>query len=62
MTMMRRCWRGARFALLALVLAGLAGCSEPHVYGSIGVSSGYHGHGRWGGGIGTSISVGGRIF
>jgi hypothetical protein len=43
---------------LALCL-GLASCEEPRVYGSVGFSSysgGYHG-----GGIGTSVSIGGRI-
>ena len=54
-------------ALLALAMASLSGCDDPHVYGSIGVSSGY-GYGGYGGyrgyggsGVRTSISVGGRI-
>lgn len=52
--------------LLAVVLAGLtaslSGCSDPNVYGSIGISSGYGGY--YGGGgphVRTSISIGGRI-
>lgn len=48
--------------LLISLLAGLSGCSDPQVYGSVGVSSGYGGHGGWGSPrMHTSISVGGRI-
>jgi len=47
------------------VAAGLGGCDDPQVYGSIGVSSGYSSWGgaRHGGGprVGGSISIGGRI-
>lgn len=44
---------------LLLLLSGLmASCEEPRVYGSVGYSS-YSG--GYGGGMGTSISVGGRI-
>ncbi|GAB3285214.1 hypothetical protein GCM10027297_27120 [Parahaliea aestuarii] len=52
-----------RLAALSVLVLGLSACSDPHVYGSIGISTGYSswGHGGWGGGIGTSISVGGRI-
>ena len=41
--------------------SSLAGCDDPHVYGSIGVSS--YGGGYYGGGprVGGSISIGGRI-
>jgi hypothetical protein len=49
--------------LLLLLLAGpLAGCDDPQVYGSIGVSS-YHGSGYYGGGprVGGSVVIGGRI-
>ncbi len=46
--------------MLLLVLSGLlASCEEPRVYGSVGYSS-YSG--GYGGGFGTSISVGGRIY
>jgi hypothetical protein len=52
-------------ALRALAILGaalaLTGCEAPAVYGSVGVSS-YSGYGGFGGGIGTSFSVGGRIF
>lgn len=64
---MKTSWLIVRVTLLTLILAGLSGCSDPHVYGSIGVSSGYssyggYGRGGWGGpGLSTSISIGGRI-
>ncbi len=49
--------------LLALAMLSLSGCSDPHVYGNIGISSGFGGyHGGHGSGISTSISIGGRIF
>ena len=51
--------------ILLMACATLPGCSNPQVYGSIGVSSGYGGYGSYGGWGGsrvhTSISVGGRI-
>jgi hypothetical protein len=48
--------------LLTIATASLSGCSDPHVYGSIGVSSGFGGyHGGYGPRVRTSISVGGRI-
>ena len=47
-------------AMLLVALSGLmASCEEPRVYGSVGYSS-YSG--GYGGGFGTSISVGGRIY
>ena len=52
-----------RWALLALALSVLAGCDDPNVYGSVGVSTGFS-SGHWGGSgtrVHTSISVGGRI-
>jgi hypothetical protein len=53
----------AGFCLVVALGAGLSGCSDPHVYGSIGVSSGYGGYyGGHGPRVNTSISVGGRIF
>ena len=57
--------RGA-FLLVAALVLSLAGCSDPQVYGSVGVSSGYGGYyggGYYGGGprMHTSISIGGRI-
>jgi hypothetical protein len=53
-------------ALIAATILSLAGCSDPQIYGSVGISSGYGGYyggGYYGGGprIGTSISIGGRI-
>lgn len=51
--------RGLCLAMLA-VASLLAGCEEPRVYGSVGVSSF---GGGWGGPrVGTSISIGGRIY
>jgi len=68
---MRKLFKFGKLALL-LAFCGIAtSCDDPQVYGSIGVSSygggGYYGgrHGYYGGGgprVGTSISVGGRIF
>ena len=47
--------------LLVLTLcAGLASCEPPQVYGSVGYSS-YSGS-YYGGGMGGSIRVGGRIM
>jgi hypothetical protein len=53
-------------ALIAATILSLTGCSDPQIYGSVGISSGYGGYyggGYYGGGprIGTSISIGGRI-
>lgn len=54
--------RISRIALLLLMAAAVASCEPPQVYGSVGYSSysggGYHG----GGGFGTSVRVGGRIY
>jgi len=52
----------ARALLLASLLALLASCEPPAVYGSVGYSS-YSGGGYYGGGgYGTSIRIGGRIY
>ena len=48
-----------RHATLLVICLGLASCEEPRVYGSVGFSS-YSG-GWGGGGIGTSVTIGGRI-
>ena len=58
---MKRLSRVIRWLGMGLLLACLGGCDDPHVYGSIGVSSGWGSHGAWGSGVHTSISVGGRI-
>ncbi|MEJ2129479.1 MAG: hypothetical protein P8X81_11610 [Woeseiaceae bacterium] len=51
-----------RVLLLVTVAGTMASCEPPAVYGSVGYSS-YSGGGYYGrGGIGTSISVGGRIY
>lgn len=65
----RRLFRNLASGLLAISMLSLSGCDDPHVYGSVGVSSGYGGYGGYYGGYGgwggprmrTSISVGGRI-
>lgn len=49
-----------RVGLLALLCSALAGCDNAHVYGSIGFSS-FSG-GGYGPGMGSSISIGGRIL
>ncbi len=60
---MRVVARIAALCLVAVLASSLSGCSDPHVYGNIGISSGYGGyHGGHGPRINTSISVGGRIF
>lgn len=52
----------ARIAFVVSLCSMLASCEPPAVYGSVGYSSysggGYHG----GGGMRTSVSVGGRIY
>jgi hypothetical protein len=60
---MYRLYKIIRVTLLAALVTSLSGCNDPHIYGSIGISSGYggYGHGGWNSGISTSISVGGRI-
>ena len=53
--------RWLRVVLVAGLVSGPGGCSDPQVYGSVGVSSGF---GSWGGSgtrVHTSVSVGGRI-
>ena len=46
-------------ALIAASLA-MAGCDDVRVYGSVGYSS-YSGYG-YGGRMGTSVSIGGRLY
>lgn len=48
-----------RIAVATGICLLLASCEEPRVYGSVGFSSYSGGYGH--GGIGTSISIGGRI-
>jgi hypothetical protein len=54
--------RLGRILALTTLFAMLASCEPPAVYGSVGYSSysggGYHG----GGGFGTSVTIGGRIY
>lgn len=52
-----------RVLLLLAVCSSLGGCDDMQVYGSVGVSS-YSGYGGYHGspGMGTSVSVGGRIY
>ena len=51
-----------RTTLLVLACAALSACDEPAVYGSVGVSN-YHGGGYYGGGgMRTSVRIGGRIY
>ncbi len=53
--------RTLKVLLIGTLCLGLSGCDDPQVYGSVGFSSysggGYHSRG----GMGTSISIGGRI-
>lgn len=53
--------RTLKFLLLSTLCLGLSGCEDPQIYGSVGFSS-YSGGGYYGGGgMGTSIRIGGRI-
>ncbi len=64
LTMKRVAMKPRRIVYCVLISAlalSQSGCSDPHVYGSIGVSSGFGSYGGWGSGVRTSISVGGRI-
>ena len=59
---MKALWKSVKIALVLGLLAGLSGCSDPQVYGSVGISNGFGGHGGYGSPrVRTSISVGGRI-
>ena len=59
---MRICKIALRGLTLLLLAGPLAGCDDPQIYGSIGVSS-YHGSGYYGGGprVGGSVVIGGRM-
>jgi hypothetical protein len=52
---------------MVIAMLSLSGCNEPHVYGSVGVSSGYSSYGHYGGRYNSgprmhgNIRVGGRI-
>ena len=53
---------GLRILVLSALCLALAGCEDPQIYGSVGFSS-YSGGGYYGGGgLGTSIRIGGRIY
>ena len=45
--------------LILGLCASLASCEQPQVYGSVGFSNW---SGGYGGGMGTSVSIGGRIW
>ncbi len=51
--------RALCLSVLSAILLSLSGCSEPKVYGSIGVSTGFGSYGN--SGMRGSISIGGRI-
>lgn len=55
--------RGLKLAAVAITAISVAGCDDPQVYGSVGVSSGWGGSG-WSSSprMHGSISVGGRIM
>ena len=55
---MKAAFRTGRLVAGFLILSMLAACDEPRIYGSVGFST-YSG--GYGGGVGTSISIGGRI-
>lgn len=49
-----------RTALLVATCTLVTSCDDPRVYGSVSFSS-FSGSGWHGGGVGTSVTVGGRI-
>jgi hypothetical protein len=52
----------AKLTALLIACASLAGCDDVRVYGSVGYSN-YSGYGGYhGGGMRTSVGVGGRIY
>mgnify|MGYP000520708302 CR=1 FL=1 len=54
--------RIVRVLLVLLAAASVASCEPPRVYGSVGYSS-YSGGGYYGGGgMSTSVRIGGRIY
>lgn len=53
----RRLRKLGQLALLLALALGVGSCSDPRVYGSIGISSYGGGHPH----VGGSISIGGRI-
>ena len=57
--MIARLKKIARLTALLAICTGLSSCDDPQIYGSVGFSS-YSG-GWGGGGVGTSVSIGGRI-
>ncbi len=59
---MNRMKSTVRAVLVVALVASLAGCDDPQVYGSVGVSTGFGGyHGGYGPRVNTNISIGGRI-
>jgi hypothetical protein len=57
---MKRLLRIATMTVALLTCLSLAGCDDVRVYGSVGYSS-YSGYG-YGGGVGTRVAIGGRIY
>ncbi|MDP5053083.1 MAG: hypothetical protein NWP69_04765 [Congregibacter sp.] len=65
----RRFFRSLLWAIIGATMLSLSACDDPHIYGSVGVSSGYGGYGGYYGGyrgwggprMHSSISIGGRI-
>ena len=60
MTRRNQLLRGLRLTLLVSVCTLFASCDDPQIYGSVGFSS-FSGSGWGGGGVGTSVTIGGRI-
>jgi hypothetical protein len=56
---MKKFSRLAKLATILAICSVVAGCDDVKVYGSVGYSS-YNGYG--GGGYGSSVRVGGRIY
>ena len=56
---MKTIYKIAKLATMLIICSSLAACDDVKVYGSVGYSNynGYHG-----GGYGSSVRVGGRIY
>ena len=57
---MKKLMRIVTVTVTVLTCLSLGGCDDVRVYGSVGYSS-YSGYG-YGGGVGTRVAIGGRIY
>ena len=52
--------RVGRVVMIVALCSLFASCDDPQIYGSVGFST-FSGSGWHGGGMGTSVTIGGRI-